>query len=212
MIEFVILIILSVIYLMTKPKNVYQVAYELGVHFLNTISIAPSGVNYAVMFDIDDTLIFSETNKPIKPIIKLIKECNDRNIKVLIITARDSVYTRETMENLIQFDIYPNPENPEFSELYNYLEVPKKAYYYDFIYLRHSPQENNEYFKSKVKEKLAEYNVYTIMSIGDNDVDVNGEFSGYSIKLPNIRKDDSRYDPRLFHKDASGKMVNVKIN
>jgi len=193
---------------MTKTKNVYQIAYELGINFLNNIGIDD---NYAVMFDIDDTLIFSKNGKPIKPIIKLLKECNKIGINVLIITARDSVYTQETVDELMENGIYPNPNNPEFSNIYNYVTLPKNALFYDFIYLRHSPKEDNELFKSVVKEKLFKNGIYTVMSIGDNEIDVIGDYSGYAIKLPNVRKDDSRYDPRLFHKDSSGRMVNVKI-
>ena len=67
----VLIITLILLYFMTRPKTVYQVAYDLGTHFLDSIEIMP---NYAVMFDIDDTLI-SSNGKPIKPIIKLLKEC-----------------------------------------------------------------------------------------------------------------------------------------
>jgi len=198
MIEFIIIIILIVFYFMSRRKNVYQVAYDLGINFLNNI---PLEDNYAVMFDIDDTLLFSETGKPIKPIIKLLKECNKLGIQVLIITARDSRFKSETINELMELGIYPS--NTEIS--------PRNAGFYDFIYLRQNPKDNNDYFKSKVKEKLFKNGIYTIMSVGDNDVDVLGDYSGYCIKLPNIRIDDVRYDPRLFHKDSSGRMVNVKI-
>jgi hypothetical protein len=43
------------------------------------------------------------------------------------------------------------------------------------------------------------------MSIGDNEIDILGDYSGYAIKLPNVN------DPRLFHKDSYGNMVNIKI-
>ena len=191
---------------MTKPKNVYETAFGLGKNYLDNMLHRD---NHAVMFDIDDTLIFSETNKPIKPIIKLLKECNKKGIKVLIITARPSTYKNETILDLMDVGIFPNPDIPEFAEI-DY-SIPKNAVFYDFIYLRHSPHENNDFFKSIVKEKLFNNGIYTIMSVGDNDIDVLGDYSGYSIKLPNIRMDDPRFDPRLFHKNAYGKMVNVKV-
>lgn len=202
MIELIIIVVVLLIYFfMKRQKNVYDVAYDLGTGFLNNIDYSP---NYAVMFDIDDTLIFSN-GKPITPIIKLIKECNKRGIKVLIITARDSRYTSDTIEQLMENDIYPSESIPEFTNLYNYIDKPRKAVFYDFIYLRHSPQENNDHFKSKVKENLAEHGLFTIMSIGDNEIDVLGDYSGYAIKLPNFT------DPRLFHKNNLGQMVHVKV-
>ena len=174
-----------------KPIGVYDVAYKLGIDYLNKIDYQP---NYMVMFDIDDTLLYS-TLKPIKPIIKLMKECNKRGIKVIIITARDSIYTNETIEDLMYNNIY----------LKEY-HIPKNAVYYDYIYLRHSPQDDNEMFKSKVKEKMFNQNLFTIMSIGDNNIDIIGNYSGYGIKLPNKK------DPRLFHLNSKKQLENVKIN
>ena len=201
MIEFIIIILL-IIFFMVKQKDVYTVAYELGKTYLDNIICSP---NYAVMFDIDDTLILND--KPIKPIINLIKECNKRNIQVLIITARDSIHTVGTIEDLLNVGIYPNPNNPDFTNIYNHFQIniPKNAVFYDFYYLRHSPKDDNEMFKSNVKKELTKDGIYTIMSIGDNEIDIIGDYSGYFIKLPNI------HDPRLFHKDSSGRMVNVKV-
>ena len=202
MIELIIIVVVILIYFfMKKTKNVYDVAYDLGTVYLNNLECSP---NYAVMFDIDDTII-SSNGKPIKPIIKLLKECNKRGIRVFIITARDSIYTSDTIEQLMENDIYPSESIPEFANLYNYIDKPKKAGFYDFIYLRHNPQENNDHFKSKVKENLAEKGIFTVMSIGDNEIDVLGDYSGYAIKLPNI------HDPRLFHKNNIGQMVHVKV-
>lgn len=53
----------------------------------------------AVMFDIDDTLINSKTNKPIKHVVELLNTCKQLGYKIVIITARtgDS-YTQEYTE------------------------------------------------------------------------------------------------------------------
>ena len=175
-------------------KNVYDIAYRLCVDYLDTLDIYP---NYAVMFDIDDTFISSKTYKPIKPIIKLMKECNRRNLLVLIITARDSRYTQETIDELKKNGIYSTHDD--------FYGVPRGAIFYDFLYLRKDPQDNDNQFKSRVKEQLAKKNgIITVMSIGDNEVDVNGKYSGYSIKLPNVT------DPRLFHNDTHGNFIEVK--
>lgn len=171
-------------------KNVYGIAYNLGISYLNCIKYDPS---FAVMFDIDDTLLYSKNFKGIKPIINLLNECNKRNFKVIIITARDSIYTEDTIQDLLNIGIYPNQDN-----LYN-------SNYYDYIYLRHSPKDNHNLFKSDIKKKLYDNGIQTIMSIGDNEVDINGNYSGYAIKLPNTK------DPRLFHKNNLGQMVNVKV-
>ena len=179
---FIIILIILLFFLMRKD-TVYERAYNLGVNYLNNTKIVPG---YAVMFDIDDTLLSIKNYKPIKPIIELIRECNKRDILVLIITARDDMYTKETIEDLINLHIFP--EN--FSNKY-----PKDAVFYDFLYLRHSPEENNDHFKSNVKKKLAQAGIITIMSVGDNEIDVLGKYSGYALKLPN------KSDPRLFHKN-----------
>jgi len=180
-----------------KSNNVYNVAYELGKHYLDNIEPVP---NFAVMFDIDDTLLSVNEYKPIKPIIKLIKECNKKGILVLIITARDSKYTNDTIEDLADIGIYPR-----YGNNFQQIKKGKGCVYYDYLYLRNSPRDDHLYFKSDVKQKLAKEGIYTIMSIGDNEIDVIGDYSGYFIKLPNV------HDNRLFHKDEYGNLVNVKL-
>ena len=60
--------------------------------------------------------------------------------------------------------------------------------------------DNINTFKSKVKKKLAEiHNIHIIMSVGDNIVDVDGDYSGYWIKLPN------HSDSNLYHLNTQGK-------
>ena len=169
---------------MVSNRNVYTIAYNLGMCYLSTIQPSP---NYAVMFDIDDTLLNTKNDKGIQPMIQLLHEINKLGIKVMIITARDSIHTQGTIEDLIKIGIYPNNGN----------------IHYDYLYLRNSPQDNHELFKSNIKQEFAKHGIYTIMSIGDNDIDVIGNYSGYAIKLPNIN------DSRLFHK-YNGKMVQVK--
>jgi hypothetical protein len=191
---FIILLILILVIYYMKQDSVYTRAYKLGIGYLDNIDLKP---NYAVMFDIDDTFINSTTYQPIKPIIKLMKYCNQQNILVLIITARDSIYTKDTIEELAINGIYSKHDN--------FYPSGKNPVFYDFLYLRKNPEDNHIMFKSNVKEQLAKQNgIITIMSIGDNDVDVNGKFSGYSIKLPNFQ------DPKLYHKDTYGHIVEVR--
>ena len=199
----VIIIILLLLFILMKPENVYQRGHSFGVKYLNNTNILPG---HAVMFDIDDTLLFTKNDKPIKPIIELVRECNKRGILVLIITARDSIYTLGTVEDLLKLHIFPDPDNRQFRMFYNHFGIrsfPKDAVFYDFLYLRHSPEDDHEYFKSDVKKRLAETGIITIMSVGDNEIDVRGNYSGYALKLPNTN------DPRLFHKNPQGKFVAV---
>ena len=176
-------LIILIYYCMKRNENIYSTAYRIGTIYLDNMPIYP---NYSVMFDIDDTLIFSKNHKPIPQIIKLMKYCNDNNILTLIITARDSIYKKETIQELMDNNIYAKHDN--------FYESPKNAVFYDFLYLRKSPEDNDNLFKSRIKEQLAKnHGIITIMSVGDNQIDINGKYSGYSIKLPNV------HDSRLFY-------------
>lgn len=177
----IILIIILVIPVSTfedsEMNNIYKTAKQLGENYLEIMKQNDyfSLKNPAVMFDIDDTLI-SYSGKPIKPIISLLNSCIKNNLTILIITARDSLYLNQTIE-----------------------ELKKNKIKYDFLYLRNSQTDNYNTFKSEIKKKLAEENdIITIMSIGDNIVDIDGNHSGYFIKLPN------NFDKNLYHLNTHG--------
>jgi predicted secreted acid phosphatase len=164
-------------------NKVYEVAYTLGMNYLK---IANHNNFFdlkhpAVMFDIGDTLIHY-TGKPIKPIIKLLNECIKLNLTVIIITARDSQYTDETIK-----------------------ELKKHGIKCDLLYLR-KPTDDLRKFKSKIKEHLKENEDITIiLSVGDNIIDVDGEYSGYFIKLPNTS------DSKLYHLNSEKKLEVVQV-
>lgn len=168
-------------------NNVYEKAYTLGKNYLDTFK--PGPFMPTVMFDIDDTLLYSKNFKGIQPIIRLLVECNKKNMFVLIVTARDSIYTNETIKDLENIGLKQGNNAP---------------FTYNYLYLRKSPKDNNNFFKSGIKKQFYEKGFVTIMSVGDNDIDINGDYSGYCLKLPNLR------DPRLFH-NPYGKLINVKI-
>lgn len=162
---------------------VYNIAYELGYSYIEKLKQQSffNMKNPAVMFDIDDTLI-NQKGKPIKPIIKLLKKCLKESLIVLIITARDSYYYEDTVRQLKDLGIN-----------------------YSFLYLRDSSHDDLYHFKSKIKETLSQYHdINTIMSIGDNIVDIEGEYSGYFIKLPNDR------DSNLYHLNNKGVIETIK--
>lgn len=167
--------------------NVYEKAYSLGKVYLD--SFEPGSFIPAVMFDIDDTLLFSKNFEGITPMIRLLGECNKKNFFVMIVTARDSIYTKETIKDLENIGLKQGIGGP---------------FTYNYLYLRKSPKDNNQNFKSNVKKKFYEKGFICVMSVGDNEIDIIGDYSGYCLKLPNHR------DPRLFH-NPYGKLVNVKI-
>ena len=64
-------------------------------------------------------------------------------------------------------------------------------------------EDDHNMFKSDVKENLYNQGYLTIMSVGDQNIDIIGNYSGYGLKLPN------KTDPRLFHINGLGKLENV---
>jgi len=164
-------------------NKVYEIAYTLGMNYLK-INIDNDFFDLkhpAVMFDIDDTLIHY-SGKPIKPIIKLLNECIKLNLVVIIITARDYRSRDETIK-----------------------ELKKHGIKYDLLYLR-KQTDNIRTFKSNIKENLKKTDDITIiLSVGDNIIDVDGEYSGYFIKLPNTS------DSKLYHLNSDKKFEMVQV-
>ena len=185
---FIIVIIIIFFYFNMKrspfkgpSESLYDTAYDLGVNYLKLVKNKVK--NPMVMFDIDDTLLFvnkDDSLTPIAPMIKLLNYCLKNGIAILILTARDSRYLTETKN-----DLTINKIN------------------YNYLYLRKSPQDDHKLFKSDVKKMYTQSGFTIIMSVGDNDIDIIGEYSGYSIKLPN------KTDPRLFHVNMENQLENV---
>jgi predicted secreted acid phosphatase len=146
-------------------KDLYQIANELGVTWLKLIK--NPNIHQAVMFDIDDTLL-TTSGKKIKSIIDLLNFAKRQGFIVIIITAREEPGTNFTIKQL-----HENGIN------------------YDRLYLR--PVGQDPYtFKTKLKEFIyKKYHFPFVMSIGDQWLDVRGDYSGYSIKLPDT------VDPKL---------------
>jgi len=164
-------------------NKVYEVAYQLGMNYLKIMGYHKffELKHPAVMFDIDDTLIHY-SGKPIKPIIKLLKECIKLNLIVVIITARDYRSRDETIKELKKYGIN-----------------------YDLLYLR-KQSDDIRTFKSSIKEHLKESDDITIiLSVGDNIIDVDGEYSGYFLKLPNTS------DSKLYHLNSDKKLEVVQV-
>ena len=162
----------------------YTKANKLGKKYIKSIKKLPNKA--AVMFDIDDTLLYVNSDNliPIKNLINLLNFCIDKELLIVIITARDNKYRQETINDL-----------------------NKNGINYSILYCRNNPQDNYELFKSDVKKKLKiDNNIEIIMSVGDQLIDVLGEYSGYGLKLPN------KSDPNLYETSLDGsKLVQVKI-
>ena len=204
--KIIILLILIIILLIILNNNkeimvienvfnlkAYKNANILGKKYINSFNILPN--KGAVMFDIDDTLLFVKnkliinnqglinTLIPIRPIINLLNFCLSKNLLIIIITARDNKYKQETINDL-----------------------NKNSINYSFLYCRHSPQDNHDLFKSDVKENLKNnHGIEILMSVGDQLVDVIGPCSGYGIKLPN-KSNLNLYESSL----DSSKLIQVK--
>ena len=74
---------------------------------------------------------------------------------------------------------------------------------YNMLFLR-KPTDTVETFKSEIKEHLYKNEgITTIMSVGDNYIDVLGSYSGYGLKLPNHN------DPNLYQV-INGKVIQIK--
>ena len=164
--------------------NQYNTALELGKNYLSNMRSNHFGglSKPCVMFDIDDTLLDVTGNrlKKIKQMIELLNLAKRYNLLILIITARDVKFLKETKDDLRRHKIY-----------------------YDMLFLR-KPTDDFYEFKSKLKESLAmNHGVHTILSVGDNFWDISGAYSGYGLKLPN------QSDRNLYHINAIGNIEKV---
>ena len=168
---------------MIPHQKKYKIAEKMGKWYIkeynSTFGIIP--YKSAVMFDIDDTLLYINEGKNkdskitlIKPMKDLLDYCINNDLLIIIITARDNKYRGYTVQQLNEYSIN-----------------------YSFLYLHESYQgETNEEFnnfKSKIKKELYnKYKIKIIMSVGDNYIDIIGSYSGYGLKLPN------KTDPSLY--------------
>ena len=140
----------------------YYQAYQLGHNWL--LKNPHPGKRDAIMFDIDDTLLLVNWGTsnlvltPNQPIIQLLKEFHTAGYHIYIITARDFRVRNETMDDLKNNGI-------PFHELH--------------MRYTHSDQ----HFKSDLKRELSKKGIRFVMSVGDQPIDVEGEYSGIPIKL-----------------------------
>jgi len=124
------------------------------------------------MFNIDYTLLYVPNKNNgnlilIKPIKNLLDFCINKGLLIIIITARDIAYKNHTIQEL-------NKHSINYTSLY--LHEP---------FVGETAEDFNN-FKSEIKRYLFQkYKIKIIMSVGDNNIDVIGKYSGYGLKLPN---------------------------
>ncbi len=162
------------------PLKQYTNAEKLGKMYINNyikkVGSLPSKA--AVMFDIDDTLLFVPNKGDnlvlIKPMKNLLDFCIKKGLLVIIITARDNNYRDYTIDEL-------NKNSINYSSLYLHESFQGET------------QENFNNFKSNIKKELFQkYKIVILMSVGDQIIDIIGKHSGYGLKLPN------KTDPSLY--------------
>ncbi len=170
----------------TNDMGIYQRAANLGIRYLDKMVYFKD--KSGVMFDIDDTLLFVNGDKlsPITPMIDLLNYCITKDLLIIIITARSNEYRTETIKHLNKYGID-----------------------YSYLYLRKSPQDDNDpNFKSKVKQKLLnDHKIKIIMSVGDQMVDIVGDYSGYCLKLPSRISGDNRLFEKLPDSDKIREII-----
>ena len=135
-------------------------------------------LNYklSVIFDIDDTLLFSNKSqmsnntyylKQIIQIGNILRLCNELNFKIIIITARPEESRVWSIENLKMYNL-------PFHEIYH------NKYYPDIN------------FKIQLQKQLSQFNKI-ILSIGDQWPDILGLSNCLCIKLPSVQDHNSYF-------------------
>ena len=116
----------------------------------------------AIVFDIDGTLLYENTDIPITSVIKFCNYCKEIGIATMIVTARRGcdLNINATKKQLETFGLNC-----------------------DAFYFRHPEETDIETFKTNVRKHLSENLNYNIlMSIGDNLWDM-GEWGGVGIHM-----------------------------
>ncbi len=148
--------------------SIYIEAHSKGKCFINSRNYKHGD---AIMFDIDDTLLKIPKNKnnplvPIKNIITLLNFCKSKGYRIILITARP--------DN----NICPGNREGTINDL------KKNGIYYDELHL--DCTKTNKMYKSDLKGNLTS-NI--VMSIGDQEEDIDGPHSGFRILLPSFNND-----------------------
>lgn len=161
-----------------KYVNILNNIHTLLTSYLYSFSLINK--KYTVIFDIDDTLVYTDALDMIKDkkfpndlikgymifpeisqIASIIRYCKLLNFYIIIITARPYSTEKSSIKNLELLNI-------EYDELYHNKDFPDME------------------FKIELKKKLAQKHDI-ILCIGDNWQDIQGLQDTLCIKLPNYK-------------------------
>lgn len=169
-------------------NNIYNILYNYLINF-------PRNKKYTVIFDIDDTLVYTDHPKifpykkfpnnwipgymlfpPIPQMVKIIQLCNKLGFKIIIITARPYESESSSKKNLEILDI-------KYDEMYHNYNYPDLN------------------FKIDLKKKLSNKN-NIILSVGDQWPDIQGLSKCLCIKLPSHQDQNSyfTFDNKNYYK------------
>lgn len=171
----------------SRLNKIQNLLYNYLINF-------PKHKKYSVIFDIDDTLVYTDranivTNKKfpnnvidgymifpeIKQISNIAKLCKKLGFKVIIITARPYESERSSIKNLELLGI-------EYDEIY------------------HNKQYPDLNFKINLKKELSKKN-NIILSVGDQWPDLQGLEGCLCIKLPSLSNSNAyfTYDNKKYY-------------
>lgn len=163
-----------------KLNEIYHLLYNYLINFPKT------GLKYTVIFDIDDTLVFTDNQKifpnakfpnnwipgymlfpEIPQMVEIIKLCKKLGFKVIILTARPYESERSSRKNMEILNI-------KYDEMYHNKNYPDIS------------------FKIQFKQKLSKNN-NIILSVGDQWPDIQGLDRCLCIKLPSYNDKNAYY-------------------
>lgn len=144
----------------------------LDLYAMGKIRISPHK-SPAVVFDIDDTLIDSETEERIEPMYLLYKKVQRMGLTIFLITARSKTYLSETKEELGKHGL------TGYRTLFmvdNDIRIISK---YPSVY-----REDKAMRKAKARKIIEDSGYDILLNIGDDPGDMQYNHYIYGIKLP----------------------------
>jgi hypothetical protein len=129
----------------------------------NVLSKLEVKQNSAIVFDIDDTLIYSKTGYLIKPVYDLYKYATNLDITPFIVTARIST-----------------PQNINYTKK----EMANHDVQFKYAFFRCEGVTDIPSFKLRCRERITSTGYSILMTVGDMNWDISGGYNGIGIKIP----------------------------
>lgn len=146
--------------------------YVLEIYSLGKVRCT-EGKKPAIVFDIDDTLIDSESGKIILPMLLLYRNIEKAGIPIFIITARSHQYIIETKEELRKHGI------TGYKELFMVDHDLRVISNYPKTYV-----EDKAMRKAKARKYIENHGYDVLLNLGDDPGDMMHGHYMYGIKLP----------------------------